>query len=521
MKQQWLTLIWGGAFLAACSGPEMVIPDSGVPTEDVATTTDTGAIQDTNRPDTPTLDTNNTVDVVVPESGPETSIDTGSGATNGSACSSNTACRSGFCVDGVCCNTSCNGTCERCDVSPSVGTCSPIPDGQDPDIECDPAATTPPADGGVTDSGTSDAGRSDTGTADTGTADGGTGPQRTACGGVCNGSRTCRFPDNTQICANPSCNTTTNSAVNSTCNGQGQCISTPTACNNIRCASGQCPAFCANDSNCVTGMYCNGTSQQCVRKLADGNPCVTDNQCQNAHCVQPPTGSTASPVCCNVACGPPLSCHTTGSVGRCSCGPGLNCTMGCTLFYRDSDADGFGDRNGSVAMNTAQAGCVGSAPPSGFVDNNTDCDDRDNRAFPGQTNSFTTQRTGVGGFDFNCDGSETKLYAEYATNATCGFCRPPVNNTCGSPQSTCTSSGAQSQLECDLNRLFLCFPSPCTSYCCGCSPIIIIGGGPPDTQGFRGAVGCGATGNFVSCGTCAAVNGTVSTSPFSRVQACR
>lgn len=37
-----------------------------------------------------------------------------------------------------------------------------------------------------------------------------------------------------------------------------------------------------------------------------------------------------------------------------------------------------------------------------------DCDDDDDRAFPGQTEYFTTARTS-GGFDFDCDGEESKI----------------------------------------------------------------------------------------------------------------
>lgn len=42
------------------------------------------------------------------------------------ACLSAADCKSGFCTDGVCCDRACNGQCEACDVSGSVGTCAPI-----------------------------------------------------------------------------------------------------------------------------------------------------------------------------------------------------------------------------------------------------------------------------------------------------------------------------------------------------------------------------------------------------------
>ncbi len=37
-----------------------------------------------------------------------------------------------------------------------------------------------------------------------------------------------------------------------------------------------------------------------------------------------------------------------------------------------------------------------------------DCDDQDDRAFPGQTEYFSTPRAS-GGFDFDCDGAESKI----------------------------------------------------------------------------------------------------------------
>lgn len=55
---------------------------------------------------------------------------------NGSVCFSPIECDSGFCVDDRCCDSTCGGTCESCDVSGSYGTCTFIPDGSDPDDEC-------------------------------------------------------------------------------------------------------------------------------------------------------------------------------------------------------------------------------------------------------------------------------------------------------------------------------------------------------------------------------------------------
>jgi hypothetical protein len=48
-----------------------------------------------------------------------------------------------------------------------------------------------------------------------------------------------------------------------------------------------------------------------------------------------------------------------------------------------------------------------------------DCDDGDDRAYPGQTDYFSTERKTKGGYNFDCDpdGNETPLYGTTACNA--------------------------------------------------------------------------------------------------------
>src|SRR5262249_36193554 len=57
-------------------------------------------------------------------------------AGSAATCTMASQCPTGFCVDGVCCNSACNGTCESCAVPGSLGTCTAVPDGTDPDGEC-------------------------------------------------------------------------------------------------------------------------------------------------------------------------------------------------------------------------------------------------------------------------------------------------------------------------------------------------------------------------------------------------
>ncbi len=55
----------------------------------------------------------------------------------GTACTSNSSCGTGYCVDGVCCDKACDGECQSCRLSGSEGVCTNIPDGlDDPDDSC-------------------------------------------------------------------------------------------------------------------------------------------------------------------------------------------------------------------------------------------------------------------------------------------------------------------------------------------------------------------------------------------------
>ena len=60
-----------------------------------------------------------------------------------------------------------------------------------------------------------------------------------------------------------------------------------------------------------------------------------------------------------------------------------------TLWYADTDIDGFGDLANSVLL---------CESPTGYVADNTDCDDGDNNAYPGATEYCD-------GHDDNCDGT--------------------------------------------------------------------------------------------------------------------
>ncbi|MEM1033166.1 MAG: hypothetical protein AAGN82_22670 [Myxococcota bacterium] len=55
---------------------------------------------------------------------------------DGAPCDGADDCVSGFCVDGVCCEAACDGTCATCAAAGTEGQCTPHPAGTDPEMEC-------------------------------------------------------------------------------------------------------------------------------------------------------------------------------------------------------------------------------------------------------------------------------------------------------------------------------------------------------------------------------------------------
>jgi len=54
----------------------------------------------------------------------------------GESCTTESECTSGFCIDSVCCDTSCDSLCQKCDIAGNLGLCLYLQSGTDPDDEC-------------------------------------------------------------------------------------------------------------------------------------------------------------------------------------------------------------------------------------------------------------------------------------------------------------------------------------------------------------------------------------------------
>jgi hypothetical protein len=189
-------------------------------------------------------------------------------------CLTNEECASGFCTDGVCCNSACAGPCLSCALPGHVGACTAVGVGTvDPHAAC----------------------------VDQGPA---------SCGqdGTCDGQGGCSLYPAGVICAASSCSGTLWSGAG-VCSGTGTCQRETRPCLPYACdpQTNSCHSACASADDCGAGNPCvNGSC---------GYPepayCSTDAECASGFCAQG--------VCCTTRCdGPCFSCALPGTPGTCT-----------------------------------------------------------------------------------------------------------------------------------------------------------------------------------------------------------
>jgi MYXO-CTERM domain-containing protein len=203
---------------------------------------------------------------------------------NGKACELSAVCDSGYCVDGVCCDASCNGQCEACDAPGSEGVCTPVqgePHGARP--KCDHAGE--------------------------------------ECGGSCDGvnAAACKYPAVGTSCGAPSCESGIASA--SECDGQGTCKALkPEECSPYSCGDdSRCRSRCDKDEDCSRGYACDETTQRCLPS-ASAAVCSEDRltsigqngntPCKPFLCV-PASGSCAVSCAFTTDCAPEFVCEAS------------------------------------------------------------------------------------------------------------------------------------------------------------------------------------------------------------------
>jgi MYXO-CTERM domain-containing protein len=308
-------------------------------------------------------------------------------------------CQSGFCVDGYCCNTACDGPCDECASIP--GRCLLTDKGSAGSPSCAPfvctgtgatCGSTCATDGDCATSGWCDGSRCQTkgdlgGTCssdhecssghcvdkvccDSACANqceacdiaGSVGkctpvahdqphPPRAACLGAqpgapcsapsCDGvdrTRCAGVASDKTVCAPGTCNSNTSNA--GLCDGKGTCVVANRRCDPYACADGLCKSACSANSDCAPGNRCT-----------DGK-CVPGNTCDGDHTVTDTTGAQRD--CSPYLCTPDGLCAET-------CRTTADCLTG---FQCDESAK----CSPVAAASAPSSGCscrLGAAGPSG------------------------------------------------------------------------------------------------------------------------------------------------------------
>jgi hypothetical protein len=198
----------------------------------------------------------------------------------GQACGSSEDCSSGFCVDGVCCNSACGGACKSCNGAGTVGICVSVTAGGAPRT----------AGGCLTQS-----------------------PSTCGPDGTCDGTGGCRLWPVFTVCMPTHCDG--NALVEGkVCDGRGTCRAGATAiCAPYRCdpVTATCSNGCTTDAECP-GSYC-ALSGRCY--VVGGPDCQSNDECASGFCRQG--------ICCNSACdGACQACNLQEREGSCSPVPG-------------------------------------------------------------------------------------------------------------------------------------------------------------------------------------------------------
>ena len=283
----------------------------------------------------------------------------------GTACKAGSTCSTGFCVDGVCCDTACKESCNGCvrtATGKADGTCALAQAGQDPHGDCkDDGAPTCKQDGLCDGKGACESYASSSCTpspcaknddctsgfcadgvccdkacdgkceactkAKKGAgADGACGPVAKAtdpdidCGtlgkGVCKGSGTCdgagacEASTKGKACAAAACSDAVTLAAAAKCGSAGDCTPETTDCTPFVCDAKAvaCTKSCAKDGDCAPGAKCmNGV----CAKADNGAACAMAVECTSGFC--------ADGFCCDAACdGQCEACDGSGSEGTCN-----------------------------------------------------------------------------------------------------------------------------------------------------------------------------------------------------------
>lgn len=234
---------------------------------------------------------------------------------NGQTCTATSDCLSGFCVDGVCCNAACTGTCVSCSLMGNVGACTNVANGQDDVGTCSGAAES---------------------------CDG-MGACKSTLGVACSNNAECL----SNFCVDGFC---CNTACSGTCQACSQLLQG-------QGSNGTCgPIITGTDpgNECAMGS-CNGSS---TCKLDLGVACTQAMDCLSGNCVDG--------VCCNTACGGTVP----GDCQACSMAAGASANGTCTTLAMGTVCRA---KNGACDVQEVCNGSATTCPNDAVEPNTTVC----------------------------------------------------------------------------------------------------------------------------------------------------
>ncbi len=270
----------------------------------------------------------------------------------GAACKVGDECRSGFCVDGVCCATACSGVCESCNEPEAAGVCQPVKGaprlGRGPCLGND-----------------------------------------ATCRGVCDGSNglRCAYPDSDVECAPARCSAGL-AVARSVCSGSGVCLpGANVSCAPFTCDGAICAGGCGAGRPCQSGHHCSGGRCFPFREL--GAVCESGDQCRSGHCVDGRCCVTSGCGICAACTGEAGTCQKIvsapdpdscaddqmcGAAGQCgklngqSCQAPGDCVSGFCVDGRCCNSACSG-----ACQSCSQAGSIGTCKPTSLTSDVSNC----------------------------------------------------------------------------------------------------------------------------------------------------
>jgi hypothetical protein len=379
----------------------------------------------------------------------------------GKTCGDGMECLSGFCAQGVCCNTACSGICASCALPNTLGMCRDVPDGgKDPQSRC--------VDQGLASCGTD---------------------------GVCDGQGACRLYAAGTACMAASCGAGSSTlTLVRTCDGQGTCKPAttqpcaPYLCNGVSA----CKAACTVDADCLLPNICDPQTNLCGNKRRLGQTCAATADCLTGNfCVDG--------VCC----------------GSSSCGLCETCATGTCANVGAGKVEAHGGCAASpLCGNTGNCNGAGACEQAGV---GVSCG-MDSCA--GSTYTPVSHCTGVGG----CAAPTTSSCSPYVcgTNTCRTVCA--TDTDCVAPF-TCQGSGSTRSCALKANGLVCVSGGQCISgncvdtVCCGsascpacqacnvtgagaCAPVAAGTPAPGTFCADQGATSCGTNAKCDGMGGC-------------------